>query len=230
VTGRHDEAGRDVTGPGTRAVVMVVHGGTSVSTRPTSPTQLPVLRMVPIAKAIRQAVRGADVAVWRPRFVLRGWNDAQASPVADLYRLLDGLAATAHGLPVILVGHSMGARAALRAGGHQLVTAVAGLAPWLPPDEPVAQLAGRRVLLAHASRDVVTRPADTWAYANRAREASQVTAIEVKDSEHAMLRRASLWHDLAAEFTRAVLDLPAGNQQIRKLLDQAGATPDRFVL
>jgi pimeloyl-ACP methyl ester carboxylesterase len=216
--------------PGVRAVVLVVHGGTSVSTRPTSATQLAVLRMVPVAQAIRRAVHGRQVAVWRPRFRVRGWNDSQASPVADLNRLLDGLPETIGQVPVILVGHSMGARAALRAGGHPLVTAVAGLAPWLPPGEPVAQLAGRRVLLAHASGDRVTRPADTWAYAQRAREASQVTAIEVRHSEHPMLRRASVWHELAAEFTRAVLGLPAGNQRIRRLLDQTDAGPDRYVL
>lgn len=216
--------------PGVRAVVLVVHGGTSVSTRPTSATQLAVLRMVPVAHVIQRAMRGSRVAVWRPRFGVRGWNDAQASPVADLNRLLDGLPETVGRVPVILVGHSMGARAALRAGGHPLVTAVAGLAPWLPPGEPVAQLAGRRILLAHASGDTVTRAADTWAYAQRAREASRVTAIEIRGSEHAMLRRASLWHELAAEFTRAVLGLPAGDQQIRQLLDQADAGPDPHVL
>jgi dienelactone hydrolase len=213
-----------------RAVVMVVHGGTSVSLRPTSATQLAVLRMIPIAYAIRQAVHGRDVTVLRPRFEVRGWNDAQASPVADLNRLLDGLPATFGQVPVILVGHSMGARAALRAGGHPLVTAVAALAPWLPPGEPVAQLAGRRILLAHASGDMVTRPADTWAYAERARQVSRVTAIEVRGSEHGMVRRAGLWHQLAAEFTRAALGLPAGDQRLRKLLDQTDAVPDRFVL
>ena len=216
--------------PGVRAVVLVVHGGTSVSTRPTSATQLAVLRMVPVAQAIRRAVHGSQVAVWRPRFRVRGWNDSQASPVADLNRLLDGLPETIGQVPVILVGHSMGARAALRAGGHPLVTAVAGLAPWLPPGEPVAQLAGRRILLAHASGDTVTRPADTWAYAQQAREASRVTAIEVRGSEHPMLRRASLWHELAAEFTRAVLGLPAGDQRIRQLLDRAGASQDRIAV
>jgi dienelactone hydrolase len=213
-----------------RAVVMVLHGGTSVSTRPTSATQLAVLRMIPLAYAIRQAVHGSDVTVLRPRFEVRGWNDAQASPVADLNRQLDRLPDTFGPVRVILVGHSMGARAALRAGGHPAVTAVAALAPWLPPGEPVAQLAGRRILLAHASGDMVTRPADTWAYAGRARQVSRATAIEIRGSEHGMVRRAGLWHQLAAEFTRAVLGLPAGDQRIRKLLDQTDAVPDRFVL
>lgn len=220
-------------GPGpdrdVHAVVLVAHGGTSVSTKPTSATQLAVLRMIPVAQAIRQAVRGRDVDTWRPRFTVRGWNDAHASPVADLERLLDELAETVGPVPVVLVGHSMGARAALRAAGHPLVTAVAGLAPWLPPGEPVTQLAGRRILLAHAPDDTVTRPADTWAYAQRARALTPVTAIEIRGSEHAMVRRASLWHQLAAEFTRAVLGLPAGDQQLRSVLDRTD-NKDRFVL
>src|ERR1700722_18161549 len=228
VTGRGaTEAGRD---PDVRAVVMVAHGGTSVSTRPTGAAQLAVLRMIPVAQAIRQAGRGSHVAGWGPRVAGRGWNDAQASPVADLDRLMDGLAETMGQVPVILVGHSMGARAALRAGGHPLVTAVAALAPWLPPGEPVAQLAGRRILLAHATGDTVPRPADTGAYAQRARQASRVTAIEIRGSEHAMLRRASLWHQLAAEFTPAVLGLPAGDRRIRRLLDGAGASQDRIAV
>jgi len=168
--------------------------------------------------------------VLRPRFELRGWNGEQASPVHDLNRILDDIGRRFGPVPVVLVGHSMGARAALRAAGHSAVAAVAGLAPWVPPGEPVSQLAGRRILLAHASADMVTRPADTWAYAERARQVSRVTAIEIRGSEHGMVRRAGLWHQLAAEFTRAALRLPAGDQRLRKLLDQTDAVPDRFVL
>jgi hypothetical protein len=33
-----------------------------------------------------------------------------------------------------------------------------------------------------------------------------VTAIEVRDGDHPMLRRARLWHAIAAEFARSALD------------------------
>ena len=111
----------------------------------------------------------------------------------------------------MLVGHSMGARAAVRAAGHPAVSAVAGLAPWLPPGEPVDQLAGRRVLLVHGTADGITSPAETWAYVERARAVTQVAAIELRDGDHPMLRRARLWHAIAAEFARAALGLPAGD-------------------
>lgn len=170
----------------------------------------PVLRMIPVARAIRRAVGGAGIVVWRHRFAVRGWNGDQASPAGDLSRLLDQARVRYSGVPVLLAGHSMGARAAFRAAGHPAVFAVAGLAPWLPPGEPVGQLTGRRVLLVHGSADTVTRPGDTWAYVTHARTVTSVTALEIRDGDHPMLRRASLWHAIAAEFARVSFGLSAG--------------------
>jgi|GEM_PF-562620 len=199
--------GETVTG-----VVVVAHGGQSSSTEPTTATQPAVLRMIPIAAAIRHALRGSGTVVLRPRFGLRGWNGDQASPVHDLNRALDGIVATYGPVPIVLIGHSMGARAAMRAAGHPAVYAAAGLAPWLPLGEPVEQLAGRRVLVAHGTADGITNPQESWAYVERARVVTQVAAIEVRDGDHPMVRRARLWHAIAAEFARAALELPAGSK------------------
>ena len=208
----------------------MVHGGRSLGEDPTTALQLPLLRMVPVARAIRQALRGSGAVVLRPRLRLRGWNGAAASPVHDLSELLEELSGRFGPTPVVLVGHSMGARAALRVAGHPMVSAVAGLAPWLPLGEPVDQLAGRRVLLAHGSADHVTSSPETWAYADRARAVTQVAAIEVRHDGHAMLRRAPLWHRIAAEFTRASLALPAGAEEVCRAYLRAAAGPDRVVL
>jgi pimeloyl-ACP methyl ester carboxylesterase len=194
------EAGPD----GPAGLVLVLHGGQSVSTEPTTALQLSVLRMIPVARAVRHAVRGDSIGVSRPRFAVRGWNGARASPVADVTRWLDEAADRFGPVPVVLIGHSMGARAGLRAAGHPLVRAVAGLAPWLPPGEPVAQLAGRLVLLAHGDRDRVTSPAETWQYAERARGLTEVTTVTVRGSGHAMLQHAGQWHRLAADFAADV--------------------------
>jgi len=202
------------TGPGqtVTGVVVVAHGGQASSTEPTGATQPAVLRMVPIAAAIRHALRGSGAAVLRPRFGLRGWNGDQASPIHDLYQALDGIVGTYGPIPIVLIGHSMGARAAMRAAGHPAVYAAAGLAPWLPPGEPVEQLAGRRVLVAHGTADGITDPRETWAYVERARAVTRVAAIEVRGGDHPMLRRARLWHAIAAEFARAAFELPAGSR------------------
>lgn len=193
-----------------RGIVLVSHGGASESTAPVTPRQLAVLWMIPLAEAVKRAAGADGIEVRRPLFSVRGWNGVQASPVADLVRVLDEIRARHATVPVVLIGHSMGGRAALRAAGHPAVIAVAGLAPWLPPGEPVDQLAGRRVLLAHGTADRITSPAETWAYAERARGVCDLTAISVDRGGHPMLRRAGLWHALAAEFTRVSFGLPAG--------------------
>jgi hypothetical protein len=72
-------------------------------------------------------------------------------------------------------------------------------------------------------------PADTWAYAKRARLVTEVAAIEVRGGDHALLRRAPLWHRLAAEFCRGSFGLegtgaltdafrPAARNQHRSVL------------
>ena len=205
-------------GVSTKGVVLVAHGGQASSTAPTSALQPAVLRMIPVAAAIRQGLRGSGAVVRRPRFRVRGWNGAQASPVGDLNDALDAIEAEFGPVPVVLIGHSMGARAAVRAAGHPAVSAVAGLAPWLPPGEPAGQLAGRRVLLAHGTADSITSPAETWAFLERARAITEVAAVEVRDGDHPMLRRARLWHAIAAEFARTALALPPADRTLEAAL------------
>ena len=58
-----------------------------------------------------------------------------------------------HGdLPVSLVGHSLGGRAALVAGSLSPVRSIVALNPWLYPTDNAA-LAGRRVLFVHGDED-----------------------------------------------------------------------------
>jgi alpha-beta hydrolase superfamily lysophospholipase len=211
-------------GVSAKGVVLVAHGGQASSTAPTSALQPAVLRMIPVAAAIRQAMRGSGAVVQRYRFRVRGWNGAQASPVGDLNEALDAIAAEFGPIPVVLVGHSMGARAAVRAAAHPAVSAVAGLAPWLPPGEPAGQLTGRRVLLAHGTADSITSPAETWDFVERARAVTEVAAVEVRDGDHPMLRRARLWHAIGAEFARTALAVPPADSALAAALtDTAGS-------
>ena len=166
--------------------------------------------MVPIAAAIRHGLRGSGAVVRRPRFRLRGWNDAQASPVRDLTETLDEIAAAYGSAPVVLVGHSMGARAAMRAAGHPAVSAVAGLAPWLPLGEPVDQLAGRRVLVAHGSADTITSPDESWAFVERARRSPRWPPSRCGTAITRCCAAPAYGDAIAAEFARAALGLEAG--------------------
>ena len=101
----------------------------------------------------------------------------------------------------------MGGRAALRAAGHPRVTGVVALAPWVPEGEPVSQLCGRSVLVAHGSADRVTSPELSRSFAQRAQEDGiDLEYRVIPRGDHAMLRSARVWHALAADFaTRCLL-------------------------
>jgi alpha-beta hydrolase superfamily lysophospholipase len=188
-----------------RAVALILHGGQERSQGAVSPMSPAYLRMLPFAMQIRLDTRG-QIAVAVIRFRVSGWNGAQMSPVADATWALDRLAERFPDRPIGLVGHSMGGRVALRVGGHPAVTAVAALAPWLPPGEPSTQLAGRSVLLVHGAADRMTDPAATAWFAERLRaEGTPVRHLEPPGTGHTMVRRAHQWHRLASGFLQETL-------------------------
>ncbi|MEV0737937.1 alpha/beta family hydrolase [Streptomyces sp. NPDC050549] len=193
-----------------RAAVLVLHGGQEASSRPARPWQLAALRMGPFVRAMSGALPDGDVLLARTRYRVRGWNGERADPVRDTHRALDELAELAGPVPTLLLGHSMGGRAALRAAGHPQVCGVVALAPWWPPGEPVEQTAGRYVVCLHGDRDHVTSPADSADCVHRARAtATRAGMALVGGGDHAMLRRHRLWHDTAAALVAHLLD-PAG--------------------
>jgi pimeloyl-ACP methyl ester carboxylesterase len=185
------------------AVAVVLHGGRANSTTPVSARQLTVLRMVPFAAALRAAGAAHGLAVARVRYRVRGWN---GSPVDDVRSALDELGRRFGAADIALIGHSMGGRTAIYVADDERVRAVVGLAPWVEKDDPVATLAGRRVLLAHGTRDRMTSAVATARYADKARAVAATTSyVSVEGDGHAMLRRAALWHRLAAQFSVGAL-------------------------
>ncbi|MFE7857100.1 alpha/beta fold hydrolase [Streptomyces sp. NPDC101209] len=187
-----------------RAAVLVLHGGRASSESPARPWQLAALRMDPFVRAVAAASADRDVLVARVRYRLRGWNGERADPVRDVRRALGELSGP---LPVVLLGHSMGGRAALRAAGHPWVRGVVGLAPWWPAGEPVAQLAGRYVVALHGDRDRVTSLSETADCVRRARgTAARAGLAVVGGGDHAMLNRPRLWHRTASAVVAHLLD------------------------
>ena len=185
-------------------LVLVLHGGAHRSGRPmVSPTQLSVLRMVPVAGRIARAGRGR-LAVLRLLNSARGW-DSERSPVADvqwaLGRLRDRFG---DGLPTALVGHSLGGRAALLAGSEAGVRSVVALNPWVR-DSDTADLTGRRVLVVHGTEDRIADPARSASLARRLARHTDVEYVEVPGARHAMLRHGAVFERAAADFVTETL-------------------------
>jgi dienelactone hydrolase len=153
------------------------------------------LRMLSFQRSLEHA--GVDTALVSYR--VRGWNDGD--PVPDAAAAIAAARARRPGAPIVLVGHSMGGRVALRLAGAEGVTAVVALAPWLPPGEPVEQLAAATALLVHGDGDRLTDPALTLAYARTAAELTERLAfVELLGGEHRLIRRSRTWHDLVRRF------------------------------
>jgi pimeloyl-ACP methyl ester carboxylesterase len=172
--------------------------------------QLAVVRMTPFSTTMRRAGTEHGLAVARLRYLVRGWNGARQSPVNDVRWALDRLAQRYPGVPVALVGHSMGGRAALYAAGHEAVRVVVGLAPWIEPGDPYEQFAGRRLFIAHGDLDRMTSPSESAAYAGKAADVAEaVSYVAIHRERHAMLHRARLWHELSAGYVLGTLcDVP----------------------
>jgi pimeloyl-ACP methyl ester carboxylesterase len=212
----------DTSGPrdGARAVVLVLHGGAADS-HAAGRRGLAWLRMVPFARA----VRAPGVAVWTLRYRYRGWNTTE-DPVADARWALAEARRRHPGAPIVLVGHSMGGRVALRLADEPDVAGVCALAPWIEPGEPAPALhgsgaggstvpqgpgfsapsvgpgaGGNTVLIAHGEHDRMTDPAASKAYAARI----GASFVPVPGESHALLRRPIFWQRLVTGFVRSVL-------------------------
>ncbi|MFI1980385.1 MULTISPECIES: alpha/beta fold hydrolase [Streptomyces] len=188
------------------AAVLLLHGGRADGPEPPPALNLPALRMRPFAAAITRAVRGRGVLVAEVRYGRRGWNGDRADAARDAEAALARLREEAGPVPVVLVGHSMGGRAALRTAGDPAVRGVVALAPWCPAGEPVDHLGGRRLYLLHDEADRVTSARESWDFVRRARAAgADAAGIPMPTGGHSMLRGAGLWHRRAAELTAALL-------------------------
>lgn len=187
-----------------RGLVLLLHGGTQVSERTVDGRSASWRRSAAMQRSITPRLHEEQVATWLLRFTRRGWNGG--APIADARAALDVASAELPGVPVVLLGHSMGARTAAQVADHPAVCGVVALAPWFPAGEPTHALRGRRLLAAHGSRDRITSPAATRAYVRRADDdGAHATFRDMGAVGHYMLRRASAWNDVAVESSLAAL-------------------------
>jgi dienelactone hydrolase len=156
--------------------------------------------MGPFARSIARAGDGA-VAVAAIRYAVRGWNGGEASPVKDTRLALEQIAARYPGVPIGLLGHSMGGRVALHVADDERVRAIAALAPWVEQQDHARSHPGLHVLVMHGTRDRMTSPNQSYRLAEAMRaQGADVTYEAVEGESHAMLRQADRWHTESAAF------------------------------
>ncbi|MFC4945460.1 alpha/beta fold hydrolase [Pseudonocardia sp. GCM10023141] len=209
------------------AIVVLLHGGRAHSRESGERKRLTYRRMIPFARTLVHHGAGSGLAVFMLRYRYRGWNAPAADALRDAQAVLADLAARHPGVPVALVGHSMGGRAALAAASASNVVAVCALAPWLDGSDPVAQLAGRTVLIAHGDRERWTDPVESYDYAVRAqRVAGRIARFDVHGAGHFMISRARDWQWLVSRFVLGALGIEPEDPLLTNAF--AESDPDRL--
>jgi pimeloyl-ACP methyl ester carboxylesterase len=185
----------------TLGVALVLHGGKSHSYEPVEAHHLSPARMVPFARHLHRAGKDHGLAVWSLRNSVRGWNGQEMTPLQDARWALGQIRQQYPGVPVFLLGHSMGGLTAVCAADDPQVAAVVALAPWLSAVTPSSPVAGKKVLIVHGTTDRLTSPSESLNFARRAAgEAASMQYVALKGAGHFMFRRVRLWHALATGF------------------------------
>ncbi len=188
---RYDAPGRP------RAMILVLHGGKPRSGQSIDGRSASWRRALWLQRDISHRAHEAGVGVWLVRYRERGWNGG-ADRVADARWALDQLRAAHGDVPVVLLGHSMGARVAVHVADDPSVRGVVGLAPWWSDQDPVSTLEGRTLIAAHGRRDRITSFKETTRYVERARGVADSAGLHDMGSlGHYMLTGSARWHDVA---------------------------------
>lgn len=203
-------ARNDGTDPAVAGAVLLLPDGEPQSARRAS--ALSYAAVLPLGRALARAGRDDGLAVHSVHYRGRGWNGADAQLAADATWAVEEVVRRYGDVPVCLVGHGMGGRAALHAAGHPAVNSVLALAPWLPEHdvaaepEPVRQLVGRKVLIVHGTKDARTDPELSYRLAERAKKSNRDTCrFEVHSDGHALRQYQEEVHALAVDFVRGSL-------------------------
>lgn len=189
----------DVEDP--RALVLMLHGGRADGHTPVDDRSASWRRSRWMMTHLGGRAERAGVGLWLLRYGVRGWNaraSTTPSPVRDARWALDEVRRELGDLPVVLLGHSMGARTAVAVADDPSVTGVVALAPWLPADESNRTLRGKHLAAAHGRADRITSARATQAFVRRA---EPVTAsAEFHDMGrvgHYMFRGIPAWNHFA---------------------------------
>ncbi|MGL5824414.1 MAG: alpha/beta fold hydrolase [Nocardioides sp.] len=188
---------------------MMLHGGKARSTTPVTGRSLSWRRSWAMQRVIAPDAHQQGVSVWLTKYAVAGWNAGAPdgpAPVPDARWALDRLRAELGQIPVVVLGHSMGARTAVAIADDPLVIGVVALAPWFPPQEPVQSLTGKHLVALHGRRDRITSYAHTRDFVRRtAGVAASSELIDMGDLGHYLIKGREQWNTMAFSQCRNLL-------------------------
>ncbi|MBB6626685.1 alpha/beta fold hydrolase [Nocardioides sp. KIGAM211] len=180
-------------------LVLMLHGGKEASTQVVDGRSASWRRSARMQRTITPRVHTAGVSTWLLGYRQRGWNGG-SGPIADARWALEEVRRELGDLPVVLLGHSMGARTAVHVADDPSVVGVVALAPWFPPGEPLDALVGTPLVAGHGRSDHITSARATAAYVDRLRAAGgRADLHDMGRVGHYMFKRPWAWNDLAVQ-------------------------------
>lgn len=190
-----------------RAQVLLLHGGQQSNTEPVEDKHASWWRMALLARSLRGFARREQLDLALLQYRVRGWNDDHdPSPVRDARETVQRLRGERPGVPIVLVGHSMGGRTACRIADEPAVAGVVGLAPWLPEGESTAATTGSQLHVLHGTADRWTSPRWSRDFVDRSRAlASDTSWTSLPGAGHFMFRRVGTWRRFVEDSTLRIL-------------------------
>lgn len=181
------------------ALALFVHGGDVTGYLAMRRGDPAYLRMIPFARDLERRSHGR-VGAAVLRLAVRGWNEPEKPGVEDARWALRELRRRYPGLPIAVVGHSMGGRIVLELAATEDLAAIVALAPWASDEYSASLFTETPLLGIHGRHNTVTDPEATRDLIERIVAAGGPARFLSLPGWHAMLWHPMRWHKASSEF------------------------------